>query len=151
MKICFIDANLFIRYLTNDDPQKADRVDRLLDQAAKGKVKLMTAEIVLAEVVWVLESYYKLENVRIAEMLKAILSTPGLEILNGKIVEKALQYYLLQNIDFVDAYIVALMKKHKVAIHRLVDRAEQLSQKVQEQFPQFVLCHSDIHGAIAGT
>ncbi|RLB96758.1 MAG: type II toxin-antitoxin system VapC family toxin [Deltaproteobacteria bacterium] len=115
MKICFIDTNLFIRYLTNDDPQKADRVDRLLEQAAKGKVKLMTAEIVLAEVVWVLESYYKLENVRIAEILKAILSTPGLEILNGKIVEKALQYYLLKNIDFVDAYIVALMKKHKVA------------------------------------
>jgi predicted nucleic acid-binding protein len=37
MKICFIDTNLFIRYLTNDDPQKADRVDRLLEQAAKGK------------------------------------------------------------------------------------------------------------------
>ena len=32
------------------------------------------------------------------------------------------------------------------AIHRLVDRAEQLGQKIQEQSPKFVLCHSDIHG-----
>jgi predicted nucleic acid-binding protein len=115
MTTCFIDTNLFIRYLTNDDPQKADRVDRLLEQAVDGKIELITAEIVLAEVVWVLESYYKIEKARIAEMLKAILSTPGLKVLNGRIVEKALQYYSLQNIDFVDAYIVALMQKHKIA------------------------------------
>ena len=114
MTTCFIDTNLFIRYLTNDDPQKADRVDRLLEQAVNGEIELITAEIVLAEVVWVLESYYKIEKSRIAEMLKAILSTPGLKVLNGRIVEKALPYYSLQNIDFVDAYIVALMQKHKI-------------------------------------
>ena len=115
MKTCFIDTNLFIRYFTNDDLQKADRVDRLLTQAANGKIELVTAEIVLAEVVWVLESYYKLEKARIAEMLKAILSTPGIKVLNGKIVQNALQYYSTKNIDFVDAYIVALMEKHKIA------------------------------------
>ncbi len=38
------------------------------------------------------------------------------------------------------------MKDHRAAIHRLVDRAEQLSQKIQKQSPEFVLCHSDIHG-----
>ena len=40
----------------------------------------------------------------------------------------------------------AFMRDHRVVIHRLVDRAELLSQKVREQSPQFVLCHSDIHG-----
>ncbi len=48
----FVDTNLFIRYLTNDDPAKADRVDNLLNQAAVSKIKLVTAEIVLIEVVW---------------------------------------------------------------------------------------------------
>ena len=114
MKACFIDTNLFIRYLTNDDPKKADRVDRLLDQAVKGEVKLVSAELVLAEVVWVLESYYQLEKAQIALMLRAILSTPGLEVLNGKIVEQSLQYYSNQNIDFVDAYIVAIMQKNGI-------------------------------------
>jgi predicted nucleic-acid-binding protein len=114
MKSCFVDTNLFIRYLTNDDPEKADRVELLLNQAANGEIKLMTAEMVLAEVVWVLESNYQMDKDRISEMLKAILSTPGLEVLNGKIVENALQFYAVQNIDFVDAYIVALMQKHKI-------------------------------------
>ena len=40
----------------------------------------------------------------------------------------------------------AFMKEHRAVIHRLVDRAESLSQKIQEQSPEFVLCHSDIHG-----
>jgi predicted nucleic acid-binding protein len=30
MKTCFVDTNLFIRYFTNNDPYKADRVERLL-------------------------------------------------------------------------------------------------------------------------
>ncbi len=38
------------------------------------------------------------------------------------------------------------MQEHRAVIDRLVDRAEQLSQKIQEQLPNFVLCHSDIHG-----
>ncbi len=38
------------------------------------------------------------------------------------------------------------MRDHRLAIHRLVDRAEQLSQKIREQAPEFVLCHADIHG-----
>lgn len=114
MKSYFVDTNLFIRYLTNDDPEKADRVDRLLDQAVKGKISLVTAEMVLAEVVWVLESFYKIDKHQITDMLKAILATPGLEVLNGKTVENALQYYAFQNIDFIDAYIVALMQKLKI-------------------------------------
>jgi spectinomycin phosphotransferase len=40
----------------------------------------------------------------------------------------------------------AFMKEHKEVIHRLVDRAESLSKKIQQQSTEFVLCHSDIHG-----
>lgn len=42
--------------------------------------------------------------------------------------------------------LLKFMKDNKVIINQLVDRAEQLSEKLQEQSPKFVLCHSDIHG-----
>jgi spectinomycin phosphotransferase len=48
--------------------------------------------------------------------------------------------------DMIAIKLLTFMKKHKAAIHRLVDRAEQLAQKVQDQPSQFVLCHSDLHG-----
>ncbi len=115
MRSYFVDTNLFIRYLTNDDPIKADRVEKLLNDAAAGKVRLMTAEMVLAEMVWVLESFYGLKHVEIGQMVKAILATPGLEVLNGALVEKAVEYYLSHNVDFIDGYIAAVMNKLKMS------------------------------------
>lgn len=38
------------------------------------------------------------------------------------------------------------MREHRAVIHYLVQRADTLSQKIQEQSSKFVLCHSDIHG-----
>ena len=115
MKTAFVDANVFLRYLTNDDPEKANRVDILLDRAAAGEVRLLTTEMVLAEVVWVLESSFGLKNHQIAPMIKAILASPGIEVINGHFVARALDYYLSHNIDFIDGYIAAVMEKRKVA------------------------------------
>lgn len=38
------------------------------------------------------------------------------------------------------------LKEKFTIIRQLVDRAEQLAEKVRVQSPEFVLCHSDIHG-----
>lgn len=111
MKACFVDTNLFVRYLTNDDPKKADRVERLLGEAAQGKIRLITAEIVMAELVWVLESCYELTPAQIAPLIRGILATPGLEVLNSSLVEKALVPYVSFNVDFIDGYIAAVMEK----------------------------------------
>ncbi len=51
--------------------------------------------------------------------------------------------------DEVALNLLQFMKSNILAIRRLVDRAEQLGQKLQEQSEQshkLVLCHSDIHG-----
>lgn len=114
MTACFVDTNLFIRYLTNDDPVKADRVGNLLQESAAGKVRLVTAEMVIAEVVWVLESSYGLESSEIAPLVRGILATPGLDVINAPLVARALEYYEIKNIDFVDGYIAAVMEKQGI-------------------------------------
>jgi uncharacterized protein len=111
---CFVDTNVFIRYLTNDDPVLADRIELLLDGAAAGTVQLVTTELVMAETIWVLESSYKLTNAQIAPLIRGILATPGMEVINGDLVGRALIIYELQNTDFVDSYIAALMEKQGI-------------------------------------
>lgn len=111
MKRAFIDTNLFIRYLTNDDPPKAERVGILLEQAASGVVTLVTTELVIAEVVWVLESAYRLPRGQIAALIRGILASPGVEVINGSLVSRAIELYDAQGIDFVDAYVASLMGK----------------------------------------
>lgn len=114
MSRCFIDTNLFIRYLTNDDPAKADRVEKLLDDAARGDIVLVTTEMVMAEVVWVLESAYGLKGSDVAPLIRGILATPGLEVINAPLVSRGLEFYETHNIDFIDGYIAAVMEKQGI-------------------------------------
>jgi uncharacterized protein len=114
MTACFVDTNLFIRYLTNDDQAKAERVELLLREAAAGKVRLVTAEMVIAEVVWVLESSYGLKSAAVAPLIRAILATSGLEVLNASLVARALEHYETKNVDFIDGYIAAVMEKQGI-------------------------------------
>ncbi len=50
------------------------------------------------------------------------------------------------NCDTTGLKLLKYMKTHRNTIHCLVDRAEALSHKIQKLSPEFVLCHSDIHG-----
>lgn len=101
-----IDTNLLVRYLTEDDPQKAKAVDALLSRAEKGELKILIPSIVVAELVWVLESFYRMRSHRISELVEAILSTPGIEVTEKLIIASALQLYRIKNIDFIDAWIM---------------------------------------------
>jgi len=47
-------------------------------------------------------------------MVKAILASPGIEVINGNFVARALDYYISNNIDFIDGYMAAVMEKRKV-------------------------------------
>lgn len=42
--------------------------------------------------------------------------------------------------------LIMFMKEHKKEIYRLLDGAELLGQRIQQQSVEFVLCHADIHG-----
>jgi predicted nucleic acid-binding protein len=105
----FADTNLFLRYLTNDIPQQADAVKTLLRRAAAGEVTLLTNSLVIAEIVWVLETVYRLSRPSIAEKVLAILNTPGLEVPEAEILLQAIAWYKEQNLDFADAYHAAWM------------------------------------------
>jgi predicted nucleic acid-binding protein len=100
----FVDTNVFLRFLTADDPRKADRAQRLFRQAVEGKIKLNTSPLVIAEIIWTLESFYGLGKPDIAAKVEKILNTPNLDCADGGLILHALALYAGANIDFIDAY-----------------------------------------------
>ena len=46
--------------------------------------------------------------------MRGILATPGLEVLNGGLVARALDHYETLNIDVFDGYIAAVMEKQGI-------------------------------------
>lgn len=100
----FADTNLFLRYLTNDVPAQADAVEALLQRAAAQEITLVTNSLVVAEIVWTLESFYKLPRTAVQEKVFAILNTPGLEVADADLVLQGIDDYIENNVDFIDAY-----------------------------------------------
>jgi predicted nucleic acid-binding protein len=112
----FIDANIFIRHLTRDDPEKAQACFDLFRRAERNEISLLTSEAVIAEVVYVLSSkqLYALSREEIRELLHPLLSLPGLKLTHRRVYLRALDLYATYPIDFEDALVVAQMERQKV-------------------------------------
>jgi predicted nucleic acid-binding protein len=112
----FDDANIFIRHLTRDDPEKAQACFDLFRRAERNEINLTTSEAVIAEVVYVLSSkqLYNLPREHIRELLRPLLSLPGLKLPQRRMYLRALDLYAIYAIDFEDALLVAQMERRKV-------------------------------------
>ena len=113
----FIDANVILRYLTRDDPVKAERVKTLLERAQRGEVTLVTSESVITELVFVLSSpkLYRLSREEIRAVLSPIVGLKGLKLPSRKAIVRALDLFAATSMDFVDALAVAQMEANGIS------------------------------------
>ena len=110
----FVDANIFLRFLTNDIPEQANAVELLLKKAASGELELVTNAMVMAELIWVMESAYRLPRSVIRDYILIILNTPGLKTFGGEGITQAIAWYVEKNVDFIDAYNAAWMMQNDI-------------------------------------
>ena len=114
MKKKFIDTNIFLRYLTKDDPSRYDKCREIFKNATEGKIALATSGMVIAELIWTLFSYYKVAKADIVEKVSIIVSTENLYIPDKDIIADALVLYSRKNIDYIEAYNAIFMRYHGV-------------------------------------
>lgn len=98
-----IDTNLIIRFLLNDNPRQADSVKLLFASLEK----LLIPDMVIAEIIWVLQSVYKFSKSDTTEKVQQFLSL-NIFICNYKLLGETLMIYKENKISFVDAYLLAL-------------------------------------------
>jgi len=117
MEPAFLDTNIILRYLLQDDELKAQRCLELLEKAERREVILHTTDLVIAETVWVLESpsSYHLPKERIRALLLPIILLPGLRLIDKRLYRRIFDLYVNQDIDFIDAYNTAHMEKWGLA------------------------------------
>ena len=107
----FLDTNIFIRFLTDDVPEKADACEKIFKRAVEKKESLFTTDMVIAEIVWVLESFYKLPKNEVQDKVEKILNTPNLICPHKDLILSALILYSEKNIDYIDAYNALILKE----------------------------------------
>ncbi len=110
----FVDTNIFLRFLVNDIPQQADACEAIFRKAVAGEEALYTTDMVIAEIVWVLESYYELSRSEVRTKVEKIINTPGLTCDNSDILINAIAIYDEKRIDFIDAYNAGILKVKEI-------------------------------------
>ena len=99
----FVDSNVLVGHLTGDPPEQARRATELLSAGEN----LILVDLVVAEVVYVLESVYEVERKRIAELARAILAFPALAVADEALLLRTLELYEQHRIHFAEAYLAA--------------------------------------------
>ncbi len=102
-----VDTNLIVRYLVQDHEKHAKAAGRLFDACDRGDVVIVALPAVLAECVFVLQSFYQHPRGDIASALGRLISSPCIEIDGAAIHLDALDRYRKTKIHFVDCLIAA--------------------------------------------
>ncbi|MBM4386679.1 MAG: DUF4935 domain-containing protein [Deltaproteobacteria bacterium] len=118
----FVDTNVFLRFFVRDNEPLFQRAKSLFERAENGETRLVTNEIVVAEIVWVLESYYGFARDEIREVLDVLLDSKSLDIENGSLIRESVELYTDGKMDFIDAFNIAYIKKKGVKKVATFDR-----------------------------
>lgn len=109
-----VDTNLIIRYLVQDHEKHGKAAARLFEGCDRGE--LVIVPTVLAESVFVLESFYEHRREDIASVLTTLASSPGIEIDQPAIHLDALQRYGKTKLHFVDCLIAATASAENIPV-----------------------------------
>jgi predicted nucleic-acid-binding protein len=68
---------------------------------------LLLVDLVVAEFVYLLESFYEVARPRVAELVRAAIAFPSIKTVDPQSLLRALEIYEVDRLDFAEAYLMA--------------------------------------------
>ena len=100
MKI--LDANMILRYIIDDNHEMADEVQNIIQN-----YPVLLLPEVIAEVVFVMNSFYKKQHSEIAEGIFIFMEECDMRTNCGNVLIRGLRFYQETSLDFVDCLLCA--------------------------------------------
>ena len=95
--------------------------------------ELLLADLVLAECVYVLESFYEVAREEVAELMRAAIALPSIKTVDSASLRRALEVYEVERLDFAEAYLVAQAEATGVgsvlSFDRSIDRVTTITRQ----------------------
>lgn len=110
IKTIVVDANIIIRFLLHDHPKLSLVAKTIFQKAEKGTYNIYLDAVSLAEVVWTLSSFYKIQKNDLVDKLQKLVSQEWLVNPKKKLLLMTLDLYLSSNLDYIDCWVLNLSK-----------------------------------------
>ena len=115
----FVDTNILVRHLTGDPPAMAKRATAFL----AGQPELYLADLIVAETVCVLESFYKAPRDQVATAMRSLIAMRSMITVDPALLLRAIEVYEVDLLDFAEAYLVACAETTGVGTIASFDKA----------------------------
>jgi len=102
-----VDTNVIVRYMEQDHEKHTRTATKLFEACDRGEIVLAVLPAVLAECIFVLESFYDHPRADIVFAMSRLISSPGVELSELAIHLDALNRYKNTKAHFVDCVIAA--------------------------------------------
>ena len=103
-----LDANILLRYLTQDDPVQAAQATAVIERRLTGDEPGFISIVAMAEIVWVLRRHYRFEWQQIAAAVELMLTSDKLVVEHEREVFLAMDALREGRGQFADTLIGAL-------------------------------------------
>ena len=115
----FVDTNILVRHLTGDPPDMAARATAYLGSERE----LFLTDLVAAETVYVLESFYEVPRQQVAEAVRSLIAFDSVVCVDPALLLWAAEVHETDRIDFAEAYLVACAESTGVGAIASFDRS----------------------------
>lgn len=99
----FVDTNVLVRHLTGESPAMAAAATAYL----RDEPELLLADLIVAETIYVLESFYESPRGQVAEVMRSLLTMGSIVTVDRAVLLRAIEVYEVDRLDFAEAYLVA--------------------------------------------
>jgi len=124
----FVDTNILVRHLTGDPPDLAARATAFL----ASERELLLTDLVAAETLYVLESFYKAPRDEIAQASRSLIAFNSMACVDPALLLRAIEVYETDGIDFAEAYLVACAESTGVgrvaSFDQSIDRVDTIER-----------------------
>jgi predicted nucleic acid-binding protein len=114
MSEIFLDSNILLRHLLQDDPQQSPKATSFLYRVENRALQVRISELVIFETVFTLQRSYKQPKSKIREVLVPLIFLPGILISGKRMWKRTFDLYVDLNLPFADAYHAVLMENLKL-------------------------------------
>lgn len=128
----FIDTNVLVRHLTGDPPELADQATAFLAAATE----LFLTDLIVAETVYVLESFYRAPREAVAGAIRSLLAFEPIITIDSALLLRAVEVYEVDRLDFAEAYLVACAETTGVGEIASFDQSIDRVKSVRRRDPQ---------------
>ncbi|TAL07691.1 MAG: type II toxin-antitoxin system VapC family toxin [Chloroflexota bacterium] len=126
-----LDTNVLIRHLTGDPPEHAVRATRFLAEERN----LVVPDLVIAEMVYELESVYGAARPTVAAAVRSVLTFDSIQVADDGLLLRAIEVYEFDRLHFAESYLIAMTERTGIGVIASFDRSIDRVPTIQRVEP----------------